>query len=189
FKDEPPPPPPPQDFIKDAKRDKAPLSAGTLFDTERFSVQGRDYALTKKDTSGNCADAAYAGLGPVLTRHDCGALYRATYRRGGLAVTIGIATFQDTATAARVRKEYAPNLVALPGGGVPDFCRTVTCRTTANQVGRYAYFTIAGRVDGKPSGTSDTAATRAARDGSDFARARILQRGREQAEKSVRSPS
>ena len=188
FKDEPPPPPPPKDFIADAKRDKAPLSAASLFPSERVTINGRTYKLAKSDTSGTCADAAHAGLGPVLSKNGCDTLYRATYRRGGLAVTVGIATFKDSATAAKVKRGYKPNLVALPGGGVPDFCRTVTCRTTANALGRYAYFTIAGRTDGKPSPASDTKAERAGLDGSNYAYARVLQRGKDQSEKAAETP-
>ncbi|MFG3252185.1 hypothetical protein [Streptomyces sp. NPDC048172] len=189
FKDEPPPPPPPKDFIADAERDKAPLTAASLFPSERVTINGRSYKLAKTDTSGKCADAAHAGLGPVLSKNGCDALYRATYRRDGLAVTVGIATFKDSAAAAKVKTQYKPNLVALPGGGVPDFCRTVTCRTTANSLGRYAYFTIAGRTDGKPSPASDKLAERAGLDGSNYAYARVLQRGKDQSEKAAKPGS
>ncbi|WP_243084046.1 hypothetical protein [Streptomyces sp. 891-h] len=186
FKDEPPPPPPPRDFISDVKRDKAPLSAKTLYPTERVTINGHPYKLAKTDTSKNCAEAAHAGLGPVLTRNNCTALYRATYTNKGLAVTVGIAVFKDARTAEKVKKEYQPNLVALPGGGVPDFCRTVTCRTTANSLGRYAYFTIAGRTNGQPSGASDKKAQQAALDGSNYAYARVLKRGKEQSEAAAK---
>ncbi|GAA2075617.1 hypothetical protein GCM10009801_30390 [Streptomyces albiaxialis] len=186
FKNEPPPPPPPKDFIADARRDKAPISARSLFPSERVTINGRSYRLTKTATSGTCADAAHAGLGPVLTRNGCDALYRATYRSGGLAVTVGIATFKDSAAAAKVKKEYKPNLVALPGGGISDFCRTVTCRTTANALGRYAYFTIAGRTNGKPSPASDEQAERAGLDGSNYAYARVLQRGKDASAKAAK---
>lgn len=185
FKDEPPPPPPPRDFVSDAKRDKAPLNVGTLFPSKKVSINGRPYKRASTDTSKGCTDAAHAGLGPVLSKNDCESLFRATYTRSGLAVTVGIAVFDDAATAAKVKKQYKPNLVALKGGGVPDFCRTVTCRTTANSYGRYAYFTIAGRTNGKPSTASDTKAEQAGRDGSTYAYARILKRGKEQAAAAV----
>ncbi|MGP3985607.1 hypothetical protein [Streptomyces sp. 3N207] len=186
FKDEPPPPPPPRDFISDAKRDKAPLSAKTLYPTKRVTINGHPYKLAKTGTSKNCADAAHAGLGPVLTRNNCTAVYRATYTHDGLAVTVGIAVFKDTKTAEKVKKEYQPNLVALPGGGVPDFCRTVTCRTTANSLGRYAYFTIAGRTNGEPSDAGDKKAQQAALDGSNYAYARVLKRGKDQSEAAAK---
>ncbi|MGH3322986.1 MAG: hypothetical protein ACRDOV_00960 [Streptomyces sp.] len=185
FKDEPPPPPPPRDFVSDAERDKAPLSVGTLFPGKRVTINGRPYERAETDTSKNCADAAHAGLGPVLDKNDCRRLFRATYTNEGLAVTVGIAVFDDAKTALKVKSGYKPNLIALPGGGVPDFCRTVTCRTTVNSYGRYAYFTISGRTNGKPSPSSDTQAGRAGRDGSNYAYARILQRGKEQAAAAV----
>ncbi|WP_326688554.1 MULTISPECIES: hypothetical protein [unclassified Streptomyces] len=189
FKDEPPPPPPPRDFIADAEHDKAPLSAATLFPAKRITVNGHSYKLASTSTSKNCAQAAHAGLGPVLTGNDCDTLYRATFTSNGLAVTVGIAAFEDAKTAAKVKKQYRPNLVALPGNGVPDFCRTVTCRTTANSLGRYAYFTIAGRTNGKESGPSDTLAQRVALDGSNYAYARVLQRGRAQSSEAAKEPA
>ncbi|MDF4253958.1 hypothetical protein [Streptomyces sp. WMMB303] len=188
FKDEPPPPAPPRDFISDASRDKAPLSAKTLYPTRRVTINDRPYKLTRTDSDKDCAAAAHAGLGPVLTRNNCTALFRATYTRDGIAVTVGIAVFKDAATAEKVKKQYQPNLVALPGGGVPDFCRTVTCRTTANSLGRYAYFTIAGRTDGQPSGAGDKKAQQAALDGSNYAYARVLKRGKDQSEAAAKSP-
>ena len=189
FKDEPPPPPPPRDFIADAKHDKAPLSAATLFPAKRITVNGHPYKLASTSTSKSCAEAAHAGLGPVLNRNDCDTLYRATFTSKGLAVTVGIAVFEDAKAAATVKKNYQPNLVALPGNGVPDFCRTVTCRTTANNLGRYAYFTIAGRTNGAESGPSDTQAQRVALDGSNYAYARVLQRGRAQSSEAAKEPA
>ncbi|WP_181765237.1 hypothetical protein [Streptomyces albidus (ex Kaewkla and Franco 2022)] len=185
FKDEPPPPPPPRDFVSDTKRDTAPLSIATLYPNKSVTINGRPYKRAATDTSKGCTDAAHAGLGPVLSKNDCDRLFRATYTRGGLAVTVGIAVFDDARTASAVKKQYKPNLVALKGNGVPDFCRTVTCRTTANSYGRYAYFTISGRTNGKPSTAADKSAEQAGRDGSTYAYARILQRGKDQAAKAV----
>ncbi len=185
FKDEPPPPPPPRDFVSDARRDKAPLSTATLFPNRTVKINGRPYKRAATDTSKGCTDAAHAGLGPVLSKNDCISLYRATFTRNGLAVTVGIAAFDDAKTAGTVKSGYKPNLVALPGKGVPDFCRTVTCRTTANSYGRYAYFTISGRTNGKPSTNADKQAEQAGRDGSTYAYARLQQRGKDQAAKAV----
>lgn len=185
FKDEPPPPPPPRDFVSDADRDKAPLTIATLYPNKNVTINGRPYKRAATDTSKGCTDAAHAGLGPVLSKNDCTQLFRATYTSGGLAVTIGIAVFDDARTASTVKKQYKPNLVALPGSGVPDFCRTVTCRTTANSYGRYAYFTISGRTNGEPSTASDTKAEQAGRDGSNYAYARILKRGKDAAAEAV----
>jgi hypothetical protein len=182
FKDEPPPPAPPGDFVSDAKRDKAPLSVATLYPSKKITVNGRPYVRHATATSKHCADAAHDGLIPLLTKHDCHHLYRATYTHSGLAVTVGIAVFDDAATAAKVKRAYEPNLVALPGDSVPDFCRTVSCRTSANSFGRYAYFTIAGRTNGHASTDADKQAVQASVDGSDFAYSRVLDRGRKQAE-------
>jgi hypothetical protein len=185
FKDEPPPPPPPRDFVSDAKRDKAPLNLSTLYPNKSVTINGRPYKRAATDTSKDCSEAAHAGLGPVLSKNDCASLFRATYTRKGLAVTVGIAVFDDDKTASGVKKQYKPNLIALKGNGVPDFCRTVTCRTTVDSYGRYAYFTISGRTNGKPSTEADKEAQQAGRDGSTYAYARILQRGREQAAAAV----
>lgn len=185
FKDDPPPPPPPRDYVSDPKRDKAPISTGSLYPGSTATVNGRTYAKHATDASGDCTDAANSDLGAVLHKHHCDKLYRATYTRHGLAFSVGIAVFRGTGAAAGVKDGYEPNLSALPGHGVSDFCRTVTCRTTVNSFGRYAYFTIAGRTNGKPSTGSDKQAVQAARDGSDFAYARILQRGKEQAKAAV----
>lgn len=189
FKDEPPPPPPPRDFVADAKHDKAPLSNARLFHGDRAHVGGRSYRKHATDTTSDCASVAHGKLGPVLTAHHCRKVYRATYTRGQMAVTIGIAVFEDSGTAAAVKHRYQPNVKALPGSGVSDFCRTVTCRTAANSYGRYAYFSIAGHADGDESGSGDKQAVRSALDGLDYAYARILQRGKDQAKASVTTSS
>nr|WP_245600795.1 hypothetical protein [Streptomyces sulphureus] len=188
FKDEPPPPPPPLDFIKSAERDRAPLGTETLFPTEKVTINGRGYQRAETQGTTECAKATHSDLGKVLDRHGCKELYRATFTRQGLAVTVGIAVFDKSRTAAAVKKEYEPNLNALPGSGVPDFCRTVTCRTTANSLGRYAFFTIAGRTNGKPSTSEDKTAARVSLDGSDYAYARVLQRGKAQSSKAAAAP-
>ncbi len=51
FKNEPPPPAPPRDFISDASRDKAPLSAKTLYPTRRVTINDRPYKLAETDSS------------------------------------------------------------------------------------------------------------------------------------------
>lgn len=187
FKDNPPPPPPPRDFIADAERDKAPLGVKSLFGGRQAEVDGRTYKKATARAESKCADAAHAGLGPVLTKNDCRGLYRATYTRGGLAVTVGIAAFDDSTTAARVKAAYKPNLVALSGGGVPEFCRTVECRTTVNSLGRYAFFTISGRINGDASDETDKAAEQAGFDGSQYAYSRIMQRGEQQAQQAAKN--
>ncbi|MGW8379140.1 hypothetical protein [Streptomyces sp. ODS28] len=181
FKDDAPPPPPPEDFIKDAAHDKAPLSARSLFPDSKVTVNGNEYTRRAVDTSKGCKDAAHAKLGPVLAKHGCDKVFRTTLTRGSSAVTVGVAVFEDTGKATAAKKGYQPNLVALPGKGVSDFCRTVTCRTTADSLGRYAIFTISGHSNGKEAGPKDEAAIRAAYDANKYAYDRVLQRGKDQA--------
>lgn len=181
FEDDAPPPPPPEDFIADRQHDKAPLSAGSLFPESKAAVNGREYARKATATSKKCTSAAHAELGPVLSKHDCERMFRATFTKNGLAVTVGVAVFEDARTAAAVKKQYKPNVVALPGKGVPDFCRTVGCRTTADSLGRYAFFTISGHTDGKEAGPSDKAAIRTSLDASKYTYQRVLQHGQAQA--------
>lgn len=174
------PPAPPQDFISDAKKDTAPLSEKSLFPHATITVDGRQYARAATDSTRKCADGAQSGLTAVLQNNGCDQFFRATYKRGGLVFTVGIAVFDTKANAAAVKTGYKPNVASLPGGDVPSFCRAVTCRTTVNALGRYAFFTIAGHTDGKPAGSSDAAAKQVALDGSDFGYRRVLQRGKDQ---------
>jgi len=186
FSEEPPPPPPdPRDFLSSAEKDTAPLGAGTLFPGSSMTANGRTYQKGATASTENCAAATQGALGTVLTNNGCRELIRVTYRRGGIAVTVGVAVFDDAAAAAKAKDQYRPNIASLPGAGVPAFCRGVTCHTSANALGRYAYFTIAGYTGGRNVTTSDTAAPQAGRDAADFAFARILKRGQEQAAASV----
>ncbi|MCT2592281.1 hypothetical protein LHJ74_20645 [Streptomyces sp. N2-109] len=181
------PPAPPEDYLNSPKKDKAPLSEDTLFPSKTVTVNGKKYRLAAKDSTKKCEEATQAGLGPVLRKQGCGMVFRATYQRDTLAFTLGIAVFDSQAKASEVKADYVPNIASLAGGDVPAYCRTVTCRTTVNALGRYAFFTIAGHTDGKPAPESDKKAVEAALDGSDFGYARILQRGKDQAEADAQS--
>ncbi|WP_367124420.1 hypothetical protein [Streptomyces phytohabitans] len=174
------PPAPPQDFLNDPRKDTAPLTEKTLFPDEIAAVDGRRYARVSTDASPECAPGAVGGLRPVLAANDCQRFLRATYVRQGLAFTLGVGVFDSKADAAAVKSGYQPNVASLPGGNVKDFCRSVTCRTTVNSLGRYAFFTIAGHTDGKPAGDADEPAKQAALDGSAYGYERILQRGKDQ---------
>lgn len=180
--DEKLPPAPPEDYLKDPEKDKAPLSEDTLFPQEEVTLNGRAYALAAKDASPNCTAATQGGLGAVLEKYGCDRLFRATYERDGLAFTVGIAVFGSEAKASSVKEEYRPNVAALAGGDVPAYCRTVVCRTTVNSLGRYAFFSIAGHINGRPAGDDDEAAKRTALDGSNLGYGRVLQRGKDQSE-------
>jgi hypothetical protein len=181
------PPAPPQDYLADSEHDTAPLSEDTLFTEKKMTVDGRTYTRTATDATSNCSSATQGKLGALLERNECDKLFRATYRRGGLAVTVGVAVFDGKAQAAKIMEDYQPNVAALPGGGVPTFCKTVMCRTTANSLGRYAIVTIAGHTDGSPAGDSDKAAKQAALDGSEYAYGRIMERGRQEAAADARA--
>ncbi|MBN3930746.1 hypothetical protein IQ279_14065 [Streptomyces verrucosisporus] len=187
FSSEPPPPPPdPRDFLSSAEKDTAPLGAGTLFPGDSMKANGRTYDKGATASTKSCASGTQGALGAVLADNGCRELIRVTYVREGVAVTVGVAVFDDAEAAGKAKEQSRPNVASLPGSGVPTFCRGgVTCRTSANALGRYAYFTISGYTSGKDVTASETAARRAGLDAADFAFARILERGQEQAAASV----
>ncbi|RKN46794.1 hypothetical protein [Streptomyces hoynatensis] len=188
-----PPLPEPREFISDADKDLAPFEPGTFFAGDTMEVEGRTYTLAASDATEGCADAVTSELAAVLTEHDCATLLRATYTADGVAVTVGVAQFpgEDEAAAAREDAGTAAdangevNLLPLTGGGAPDFCGNGGCRITTNQVGRYAYFTIAGNSDGTPDSGENTPALQASQDGNDHAFSRIIARGEAQASASA----
>ncbi|WKX72036.1 hypothetical protein [Streptomyces sp. XD-27] len=178
----PPAPPDPVDILSSAKKDKAPLSDRTLFPDAKATANDRTYDKGLTSATKSCATAAQGALGGVLTQNGCRRFFRATYARDGVAVTVGIAVFDDKAAAEKAKKQARPNVASLPGGGVPAFCRKADCIASANAIGRYAYFTISGYTSGKGvASSSDPKASQAGRDVSDYAFRRILARGNAQA--------
>ncbi|WP_347178130.1 hypothetical protein [Streptomyces sp. LX-29] len=177
----PPAPLEPLDIISDKKLDKAPLRAASLFPEKKAASNGRAYIRGATAATTNCASAARGGLGPALTNNGCRHLLRATYEKDGVAVTVGIAVFDTPAAAEKAKSQATPGVISLPGEGVPDFCRGPACRSSANAIGRYAYFTTTGYTNGKAVTTKDTAPLEAGRDLSDYAFRRILARGESQA--------
>ena len=177
----PPAPPKPLDILSDAKRDKAPLSAKTLFPDEEAAREGRSYAQGATASTASCSAGTQGALASVLSGNGCRKLLRATFARDGVAVTIGVAVFDARAAAEKAKDGYKPNVASLPGAGVPSFCRQTACRTSANAIGRYAYFTISGYTSGKTVTASDTKALEAGRDLADYTFRRILARGNAQA--------
>ncbi|MFD0330140.1 hypothetical protein ACFQZC_22880 [Streptacidiphilus monticola] len=140
----------PLTLLSSAATDTAPLSAEALFPAASVTVNGHSYQRVLTDAPA-CGQAATAPLAAVLVKNACRQVYRATYVSGGTAVTIGVAVFDDAAQAAAVKAgSTAGNLQSLYGGAAKPFCRGVVCRLSANAVGRYAYFTVAGNQDGKP---------------------------------------
>ncbi|WAP57642.1 hypothetical protein [Streptomyces sp. S465] len=177
----PPAPPKPLDIISSAERDKAPLSPATLFPDKSAMKDDRSYAKASTASTTSCATAAQGGLGTVLVNNGCRKLLRATFSRDGVAVTVGVAVFDGKAAAEKAKDQYKPNIASLSGGGVPVFCRRTACQSSANAIGRYAYFTISGYTSGKAVTESDAATLQAGRDVADYTFRRILARGSAQA--------
>jgi hypothetical protein len=179
----PPPPPDPKEFISSAEKDKAPLSADTLFPGKSLTVDGRSYAKGATNRTTNCAAATQGALGAVLTRNGCDQVIRATFSKGGSAVTVGVAVFKTEAEALRAKNQVKDGIASLPGAGVPTFCRNGTiCRKTANSYGRYAYFTVAGYTDNKRNvTTADKPVFVLGDDAAKYTFLRIVERGRTQA--------
>ncbi|MFJ9471502.1 hypothetical protein [Streptomyces caniferus] len=179
-----PPPPNPRDYISDPKKDTAPLTPATLFAQKSMVVGEHTYPRTHTASTKDCTAGAQGPLVSSLSHNGCKQLLRATYARGGVAVTIGIAVFDSPAKATKVMNENRANLMPLPGGGVPaDFCQGTKCRMATNATGRYAYFTIAGYLNGKDVTNTETKARQIARDGGAYAFSQITQRGKDQAAK------
>lgn len=181
-----PPLPKPSEFITDAEKDTAPFEADGFYAGNSMDMAGRLYTEAATAEHADCAGAATDALAAVLRRHGCGKLLRATYTGEGAVVTVGVAQFGTAGDALAAREASTPHLLPLIAGETPAFCRRGGCRTTANQVGRYAYFTIAGNSDGSPDSTGDgTPAQQAARDGNDRAYELIRRRGEVQASASA----
>ncbi|MFJ9414749.1 hypothetical protein ACIRPT_11345 [Streptomyces sp. NPDC101227] len=181
-----PPPPNPRDYITDPKKDKAPLTPSTLFPDKTMVVGEHTYPRTNTATTNDCTSASQGPLGSLLSHNGCRKLLRATYSKGGVSVTVGVALFDSPAKATRVLQQLkdGSNIAPLAGGGVPStFCQATRCRTLTNATGRYAYFTIAGYNNGKATETSETKAQQIGRDGAAYAFTRITQRGKDQAAK------
>lgn len=177
-----PPPPDPKEFISSAKKDKAPLGPNTLFPGTKFTKGELVYKKGATDGTRKCAASVQGPLGPLLTNNDCNRLFRATYSRDGMAVTVGVAVFENDKLAAKVKDQWSKgNVTSLPGSGVPDFCKTSVCFNTINAYGRYAYFTTAGFTDGKTVTEQDKKVFSAAKDIESLAFQQIHKRGEMQA--------
>ncbi|MCN9241438.1 hypothetical protein NGF19_11665 [Streptomyces sp. RY43-2] len=178
-----PPPLDPMDFISSAKKDTAPISADTLFPGTELTVASHVYKKGPTATTTNCASAAQGTLPALLSGNGCTRVIRATYTKDAVAVTVGVALFDTTAQATKVKQgaDAKSNVASLSGGGVPAFCRTTVCRRTTNSVGRYAYFTLAGFTDGKNVTAKDAQVFTAGDDVAEFAFRQIRRRGEAQA--------
>jgi hypothetical protein len=178
-----PPPLDPRDFIASAKKDTAPLSADTLFPGTQLTMGSTVYKKGATADTTNCASAAGGDLPKILSANNCTRLIRATYTKDGVAITVGVAVFDDQAQATKVRKLAAKKAMvrSLPGKGVKNFCDSAVCLTTTNAVGRYAYFTTGGFLDGKNVTNKDTQVFSVGNDLQQFTFNQIYRRGQAQA--------
>ncbi|MEU0335011.1 hypothetical protein [Streptomyces sp. NPDC006193] len=178
-----PPPLDPEDFISSAEKDTAPLSPDTLFPGKQLTVGGTVYKKGLTADTRSCATAAGGTLPKALTANGCTRLMRATYTNGGVAVTVGVAVFDDAAKAAKAKAQTDDRSIvrSLFGKGVKPFCDGAFCRSTRNAYGRYAYFTISGFTSGKDVTDKDTKAFRTGNDLAQFTVNQIHRRGQAQA--------
>jgi len=186
----PPPPLDPKDFVSSAKKDKAPLSADTLFPGTKLTVGDRVYKKGATSSTKSCSSETQGALGGVLTNNGCTRLIRATYAKDGIAVTVGVAVFDTEAKATKAKNQYTKGTVtSLPGSGVPTFCRTTVCRSTTNSYGRYAYFTTAGFTSGaRDVTTQDRKVYTTGDDLAEFTFRQIIRRGEAQASAAAEAP-
>ncbi|MEV6112310.1 hypothetical protein AB0L59_07220 [Streptomyces sp. NPDC052109] len=178
-----PPPLDPRDFIASAKKDTAPLSADTLFPGTQLTMGDTVYKKGATADTTKCASAASGNLPKILGSGGCTRLIRATYSNGGIAITVGVAVFDDQAHATKVRQQAKKSAMvrSLPGKGVKNFCDAAVCLTTTNAVGRYTYFTTGGFLSGKNVTNKDTKVFTAGNDLQQFVFNQIYRRGQAQA--------
>lgn len=180
----------PLDVISSTGTDKAPVTIAALFPAQKITVQGREYVFTAHDVESDCANGLANGLGEILNAKGCLDIYRVTYVSGPTEVTVGVTTFRTAAAATAAKAATKGNVTPLVAGKVTPFCQNVTCRTTQNSLGRYAYFTVAGPGDGKPVADNDQNAMQAGRDIADSVYENLTERGRAGlADQPVPSPS
>ncbi|MFR9794488.1 hypothetical protein ACL02U_01020 [Streptomyces sp. MS06] len=178
-----PPPLDPKDFVSSKRKDTAPLSPAGLFPGTQLTMGSAVYKKGPTSDTANCAAAAQGTLPKVLTENRCTRLIRVTYTKGGIAVTVGVAVFDNSAQASRAKSQADTKSIvkALTGKGVKTFCDGAVCRSTTNAYGRYAYFTISGFTSGKDVTKKDTPVFTAGDDLAEFAFRQIRRRGEVQA--------
>ncbi|MFE8972466.1 hypothetical protein ACFYM7_03355 [Streptomyces cyaneofuscatus] len=182
----PPPPPDPKEYISSAAKDKAPITVDGFFPGKKLAMGDRVHLKGATNRTTACATGTQGALGAVLTKNGCEQLIRATYRKDGVAVTVGIAVFDTEARAKKTVDEASGGLASLSGAGVPTFCRGGTvCRRTTNSYGRYAYFTVGGFTDGTRVTAQDKNVFAVGDDLTNFVFRQIHQRGRVQASQAV----
>ncbi|MFI8827384.1 hypothetical protein [Streptomyces sp. NPDC053431] len=182
------PPPNPMDFISDAKKDKAPLSAEGLFPGKKLTMSGRPYQKGATSSTTDCAAVTQGGLGAVLKNNGCTRVIRATYVKDGIAVTVGVAVFPTDEQALKAKKQASGGIAPLTGAGVGDFCHKTVCLRRTNSIGRYVYLTQTGHTSGQKVTTGDKPVFQTADDLGTFAFNQIYARGRAQASAAAGAP-
>ncbi|MFJ4825096.1 hypothetical protein ACIP5L_17650 [Streptomyces bacillaris] len=186
----PPPPPDPKEYISSADKDKAPITVDGFFPGEKLAMGDRVHIKGATGSTTDCATGTQGALGAVLENNGCEQLIRATYRKEGVAVTVGIAVFDTEAQAKKTVDQASGGLASLSGAGVPTFCRGGTvCRRTTNSYGRYAYFTVGGFTDGTRVTTQDKDVFAVGDDLTNFVFRQIRQRGQVQASQAAAEPA
>lgn len=179
-----PPPLDPKDFISSKSKDTAPLGAQILFPGTQLTVGGKVYKKGATDDTKSCSAVTKGGLPKILTTSDCTRFMRVSYVKDGIAVTVGVAVFDNAAQATKVKGQVNTKkdiIRSLSGKGVKDFCTSSVCLSTSNSYGRYAYFTITGFTSGKDMTDKDTAAFQVSDELEEFTFHQILRRGQAQA--------
>ncbi|GAA4565421.1 hypothetical protein [Planotetraspora kaengkrachanensis] len=123
---------------------------------------GKEKARRVGISSGTDCGAAVDGpLQTAVKKAGCRAILRATYLDAlqGVVVTVGVAAFPDTRSAAAAEAALPRSGKPSPGLRALAFKGTVTDRFTAaarqaatlRQAGPYVVLTTAGQVDGRPA--------------------------------------
>ncbi|MEV1044609.1 hypothetical protein [Streptomyces sp. NPDC049916] len=186
----PPLPPDPKDYISSAAKDRAPITVDGFFPGGKLTTGDRVHLKGATNRTTDCASGTQGALGAVLTDNGCEQLIRATYRRDGVAVTVGVAVFATEARAKRTVDQVSGGLASLSGEGVTTFCRGGTvCRRTTNSYGRYAYFTVGGFLDGRRVTTADKDVFAVGDDLTNFTFHQIHRRGLTQASEAAADPN
>jgi hypothetical protein len=180
-----PPPLDPKDFVSSKSKDTAPLSAQILFPGTQLTVgETVVYKKGATDDTKNCSAATKGGLPKILTANDCTSFMRVSYVKDGVAVTVGVAVFDNATQATKVKGKVNTQkdiIRSLSGKGIKDFCTSSVCLSTSNSYGRYAYFTITGFTNGKDMTDKDTEAFQVGENLEDFTFRQIHRRGEAQA--------
>ncbi len=186
----PPPPPDPKEYISSADKDKAPVTVDGFFPGKKLAMGDRVHLKGAATSTTNCASGTQGALGAVLTGNGCKQLIRATYRKDGVAVTVGIAVFDTEDRARKTVDQASGGIASLSGEGVPTFCRAGTvCRRTTNSYGRYAYFTVGGFINGTRVTTGDKNVYAVGDDLTNFTFRQIRHRGQVQASQAAADPA